>query len=66
MGYMLGVVPLVAVTDRYSARTVYLTRAALSVISTFGVALSDTFGLALCLRALTGLGFAGMYMPGLP
>jgi predicted MFS family arabinose efflux permease len=64
-GYMLGVVPLVAATDRLSARTVYLACAALSVISTLGVALSDTFGPALCFRALTGLGLAGMYMPGL-
>jgi predicted MFS family arabinose efflux permease len=64
-GYMLGVVPLVTVTDRLSARTVYLACAALSLISTLGVALSDTFGAALCFRALTGLGLAGMYMPGL-
>ena len=64
-GYMLGVVPLVAATDRLSARMVYLASAALSVISTLGVALSDTFGPALCFRALTGLGLAGMYMPGL-
>ena len=64
-GYMLGVVPLVAATDRFSSRTVYLACAALSVISTFGVALCDTLGPALCFRALTGLGLAGMYMPGL-
>jgi predicted MFS family arabinose efflux permease len=64
-GYMLGVVPLVAATDRLSARTVFLASAALSVISTLGVALSNTFGPALCFRALTGLGLAGMYMPGL-
>jgi predicted MFS family arabinose efflux permease len=64
-GYMLGVVPLVAATDRLSARTVYLACTALSVISTLGVALSDTFAPALCFRALTGLGLAGMYMPGL-
>jgi predicted MFS family arabinose efflux permease len=64
-GYMLGVVPLVAATDRLSARTIYLACATLGVISTFAIALSDTFGLALCFRALTGLGFAGMYMPGL-
>jgi predicted MFS family arabinose efflux permease len=64
-GYMLGVVPLVAATDRLSARTVYLACAALSVISTLGIALSEAFGAALCFRALTGLGLAGMYMPGL-
>jgi predicted MFS family arabinose efflux permease len=46
-------------------RTVYLVCAALSVISSFGLALSDAFGPALLFRALTGLGLAGMYMPGL-
>jgi predicted MFS family arabinose efflux permease len=64
-GYMLGVVPLVAATDRVPARTVYLASAALNVASLFGVALSDTFMPALCFRALAGLGLAGMYMPGL-
>jgi predicted MFS family arabinose efflux permease len=64
-GYMLGVVPLVAATDRLSARSVYLVCAALSVISSFGLALSDAFAPALLFRALTGFGLAGMYMPGL-
>jgi predicted MFS family arabinose efflux permease len=64
-GYMLGVVPLVAATDRISARRVYLGCAALSVISSFGLALSETLAPALVFRALTGLGIAGMYMPGL-
>jgi predicted MFS family arabinose efflux permease len=64
-GYMLGVVPLVAATDRIPARKVYLASAALSVASSFGLALSDRFIPALCFRALTGLGLAGMYMPGL-
>jgi predicted MFS family arabinose efflux permease len=64
-GYMLGVVPLVAATDRIPVRTVYLACAALSVISSFGLALSDTLAPALLFRALTGLGLAGMYMPGL-
>ena len=64
-GYMLGVMPLVAVTDRMPARTVYLACAALSVLSSLGVALSDTFWPVLFFRALTGVGLAGMYMPGL-
>jgi predicted MFS family arabinose efflux permease len=64
-GYMLGVIPLVAATDRIPARTVYLASAALSTISTFGLAFSDALGPALVFRALTGLGLAGMYMPGL-
>lgn len=64
-GYMLGVIPMVAATDRISARAVYLGSAALSVISSFGLALSDALGPALVFRALSGLGLAGMYMPGL-
>lgn len=64
-GYMLGVVPLVGATDRMSARTVYLASAALGVVSSFGIALSDGFAPALLFRALTGLSLAGMYMPGL-
>ena len=64
-GYMLGVIPLVAATDRIPAGTVYLASAALSTISTFGLAFSDALGPALVFRALTGLGLAGMYMPGL-
>lgn len=64
-GYMIGVVPLVAATDRMSARTVYLACAMLSVISYGGLALSDSFTPALFFRALAGLGLAGMYMPGL-
>ena len=64
-GYMLGVIPLAAATDRIPARTVYFASAALSTISTFGLALSDALGPALAFRALTGLGLAGMYMPGL-
>ena len=64
-GYMIGVVPLVAATDRIPARTVFLASAALSVISSFGIAFSEAFAPALFFRALTGLGLAGMYMPGL-
>jgi len=64
-GYMLGVVPLVAATDRTPARTVYLACSALSVIASFGLALCDALAPALLFRALTGLGLAGMYMPGL-
>lgn len=64
-GYMLAVLPLVAATDRMPARTVYLVFAALSVISSFGLALSEAFAPALFFRALTGIGLAGMYMPGL-
>ena len=64
-GYMFGVIPLVAATDRIPARTIYLASAALCVVSTFGLALSDALAPALVFRALSGLGIAGMYMPGL-
>ncbi|HVH78152.1 MAG TPA: MFS transporter, partial [Stellaceae bacterium] len=64
-GYMLGVVPLVAATDRLPARAVYLACAALNVVSSFGLAFSDAFAPALLFRALAGFGLAGMYMPGL-
>ncbi len=64
-GYMLCVVPLVAATDRIPARAVFLAAAALSVVASFGIALSDAFTPALCFRALAGFALAGMYMPGL-
>jgi hypothetical protein len=38
-GYMLAVVPLVSLTDRQSARRIYLASSALSALSCFGVAL---------------------------
>src|SRR3954462_14500261 len=39
-GYMLGVVPLVALTDTLSARTIYLAASAVNVVSCVGIALS--------------------------
>jgi predicted MFS family arabinose efflux permease len=64
-GYMLGVLRLVAATGRLPARTVYLACATLSVLSSFALAESDMFAPALFFRALTGLGLAGVYRPGL-
>jgi predicted MFS family arabinose efflux permease len=64
-GYMLGVVPLVTLTDRVPARTVYLGSSVLSVISSAGLALSDDLLAALVFRALGGIALAGTYMPGL-
>jgi predicted MFS family arabinose efflux permease len=64
-GYMVGVVPLVALTDVVPARTVYLASAVLSVLSTFGIAFSDALLPVLGFRALAGVALAGMYMPGL-
>src|SRR5438552_718932 len=62
---MLGVVPLVTLTDTVAARTIYLAASALSVVSTLGVALSGDLVPALVFRALGGISLAGMYMPGL-
>src|SRR6516162_3599318 len=64
-GYMAGVLPLVALTDRVPARTIYLACSALSALSCFGIALSDGLLPALVWRAVGGIALAGMYMPGL-
>jgi predicted MFS family arabinose efflux permease len=64
-GYMLGVLPLVGLTDRLPARVIYLASSALSALSCFGVALSDSLLAALGCRAVAGIALAGMYMPGL-
>ena len=64
-GYMLGVVPLVTLTDTVSARTIYLACSALSVVSALGVTLSGDLVPALVFRTLGGISLAGMYMPGL-
>jgi predicted MFS family arabinose efflux permease len=64
-GYMLGVLPLVALTDRISARAIFLVCSALSALSSFGIALSDGLPSALVWRGVAGIALAGMYMPGL-
>jgi predicted MFS family arabinose efflux permease len=64
-GYMIAVLPLVSITDRVPARTVYLAASALNVISCFGFALADGLVHGLLFRALAGIALAGMYMPGL-
>jgi MFS family permease len=64
-GYMLAVIPLVSLTDRRSARRIYLASSALSALSCFGVALCDSLLPALGFRAVAGIALAGMYMPGL-
>jgi MFS family permease len=52
-GYMAAVLPLAALTDRMSARTIFLASSLLNALSCFGIAFSD------------GIAVAGMYMPGL-
>jgi predicted MFS family arabinose efflux permease len=64
-GYMLAVIPLVGLTDRQSARRIYLVSSTLSALSCFGVALCDSLLPALGFRAVAGIALAGMYMPGL-
>jgi predicted MFS family arabinose efflux permease len=64
-GYMLAVVPLVGLTDRRSARRIYLASSTLSALSCFGIVLCDSLLPALGFRAVAGIALAGMYMPGL-
>jgi predicted MFS family arabinose efflux permease len=64
-GYMAGVLPLVALTDRIPARTIFLVCSTLSALSSFGIALSDALPPALVWREVGGIALAGMYMPGL-
>lgn len=62
---MLGVLPLVSLTDRLPARTIFLLSSALNALSSFGIALSDSLLPALIWRGIGGIALAGMYMPGL-
>lgn len=64
-GYMAAVLPLVALTDRMPARTIFLISSALNALSCFGMAFSDGLLPALIWRAMSGIAVAGMYMPGL-
>ncbi len=64
-GYMAAVLPLVALTDRMSARKIFLACSALNALSCFGIAFSDGLLPALIWRAVSGIAVAGMYMPGL-
>lgn len=64
-GYMLGVLPLVSLTDRMPARRIFLVYSALGALSSFGNALSDGLLPALLWRGVGGIAVAGMYLPGL-
>src|ERR1700750_793851 len=50
-GYMVAVLPLVALTDRLPARTIFLASSVLNVLSCFGIAFSDGLLAALIWRA---------------
>ena len=65
-GYMAAVPLLMSLTDRLDARRVFLVGAAVITISHLGFALlASGFWTAFFWRALSGIGLAGTYMPGL-
>ncbi len=64
-GYTLSVPVLVSLTDRMDPKRIYLIGAALISAGMFGYALAGGFWTALVCRALVGVGWAGVYMPGL-
>ena len=64
-GYMVAVIPVLSLTDRRSARHIYLAAITLSALSCFGMALCDSLVPALAFRAAAGVAMAGTYMPGL-
>lgn len=64
--YVPAVPILLALTDRFPARRIYLVGAALTLIAHLGFALlAEGFWSGLVMRALAGIGWAGAYMPGL-
>ena len=65
-GYAAAVPALTAATDRIDAKRVWLLGALITALAAAGFALAaQGFWSALALRALGGVGLAGMYMPGL-
>ncbi len=64
--YVPAVPVLVALTDRYPARRIYLVGTICTALAHLGFALvADGFWSGLLLRAIAGIGWAGAYMPGL-
>ncbi|MEO8319165.1 MAG: MFS transporter [Bradyrhizobium sp.] len=65
-GYMLTVPVLATLTDRIDARKILIAGSAVSALGTllFGMFATGLWSGALC-NAITGVGFAGAYMPGL-
>jgi len=65
-GYTLAVPLLTGLTDRTDARRIYLANCAIGILANLGFAfLADGFWSALLFRALSGLGLAGTFIPGL-
>lgn len=65
-GYTLAVPLLTSLTDRIDARRIYLIFCAIGILANLGFAfLATGFWTALLFRALSGLGLAGTFIPGL-
>ena len=66
VGYVAAVPVLVSLTDRLPARNVYIFGAACAAIGQLGFAfIADGFWSGMAFRVLSGIGWAGNYMPGL-
>jgi MFS family permease len=64
-GYMLAVPVLASLTDRFDARSVWLSAITLAAIGALGFTLATgPFSAVIC-QAIAGAGLAGTYMPGL-
>ena len=65
-GYMLAVPILASLTDRFDARTVWLSAISLAAAGAIGFgAIAEGPATAALFQALAGAGLAGTYMPGL-
>jgi MFS family permease len=65
-GYMLAVPVLASLTDRFDARTVWLSAISLAALGALGFAtIADGALTAVLCQAIAGAGLAGTYMPGL-
>jgi predicted MFS family arabinose efflux permease len=65
VGYVVSVLAIVSLTDRFAARTIYLLCTLMAGLAYAAFALCDSFSVGLLLRTVAGVGLAGTYMPGL-
>src|SRR4051794_27910608 len=54
-GYMVAVLPLVALTDRLPSRTIFLASSILNALACFGISFSDGLLSALIWRTVSGI-----------